>query len=429
MNSDDDIKKNLLERFFRYVKIDTQSDERSETYPSTKKQFDLLNLLAEELRGLELADVRQDEWGYVMATVPGNLPADLSRSVPTIGFLSHVDTSPDVTGAHVKPQVIESYDGGVLVLPGDTSQTIDPAELPWMKTAVGHTVVTTDGTTLLGADDKAGVSEIMTAVTFLMAHPEIPHGPIAIAFTPDEEIGKGTKYFDTERFGAKYAYTIDGSEGGGIQHETFSADSAEIVIRGRSQHPGYAKGKMVNALKLAAELVARLPKDALSPETTEEREGYIHPVRIEGAVEEARINFILRDFEDTKLLEHRAFLEGLASEIAALDNRAEVTVSFSESYRNMRETISKVPFIVEYAEEAIRRVDLEPFSEPVRGGTDGSRLTAMGLPTPNLFTGGQNYHSRREWVDVYYMVKSVRMIVELVKLWGERGEPSGSAQE
>lgn len=422
MNIDADVKKDVLERFLRYVKIDTQSDEQSDTYPSTRKQFDLLNLLAEELRGLGLTDVRQDEYGYIMATLPSTLPPEHAVEVPTIGFLAHVDTSPDVTGANVKPQIIESYDGSVIQLPADPAQQIDPEEIPALRKVVGHTLVTTDGTTLLGADDKAGVAEIMTAVTYLLAHPEIAHGPIAIAFTPDEEIGRGTKYFDIEKFGAKFAYTIDGGEGGGIQHETFSADSAEIVITGRSQHPGYAKGKMVNAIKIAAEIVARLPRETLSPETTEAREGYVHPVRIQGSVEEARVSFILRDFDEEKLLEYRKLLEGLAAEAKAIDERAEVEITYSESYRNMRQTISKVPFIVDYAEEAIRRAGLEPFSEPVRGGTDGSRLTAMGLPTPNLFTGGYNYHSRREWADVNHMVNAVQMVVELVQVWAERGD-------
>lgn len=422
MNFDADIKKDVLERLLRYVKIDTQSDERSDSYPSTRKQLDLLNILAEELRGLGLVGVSQDEFGYVTATMPSTLKSDHPRVVPTIGFLAHVDTSPDVSGANVKPQVIDSYDGGVITLSNESSQVIDPEEIPGLKTAVGHTLVTTDGTTLLGGDDKAGVAEIMTAVTYLLAHPEVEHGPIALAFTPDEEIGRGTLHFDIERFGAKYAYTIDGGEGGGIQHETFSADSAEIVIKGRSQHPGYAKGKMVNAVKLAAEIVARLPRDRLSPETTEGREGYVHPVRIQGTVEEAKLNFILRDFEEEKLMEYRSMLEGLVAEVGGFDGRAEIEISFSESYRNMRKTIDEVPFIVEYAEEAIRRTGIEPFAEPVRGGTDGSRLTAMGLPTPNLFTGCQNYHSRREWADVDFMTKSVQMIVELAQVWAERGE-------
>jgi tripeptide aminopeptidase len=421
MDFEIDIKKDVLDRFLRYVQIDTQSDERSETYPSTARQHDLLNLLAEELRGLGVADVRKDEHGYVMATLPGNLTADHPGRVPAIGFLAHVDTSPDVSGTDVKPRIIERYEGGTIVLSED--QKIDPEEIPALKNVVGHTLVTTDGTTLLGADDKAGVAEIMTAVAVLQAHPEVRHGPICIAFTPDEEIGHGTKHFSIERFGAKYAYTIDGGEGGSIQHETFSADSAEVVIKGRSQHPGYAKGKLVNAIKLAAELVGRLPRERLSPETTEGREGYVHPVRIEGMVEEAKVNFILRDFDDDQLAQHRELLARLVAEVGALDPRAEVSISFSESYRNMRDKIREAPFTVEYAEEAIRRVGLQPFSDPVRGGTDGSRLTAQGLPTPNLFTGGYNYHSRREWADADEMVKAVQMIVELIGVWAERGEP------
>lgn len=416
------IKQDVLTRFLRYVQIDTESDPRSSTYPSTAKQFDLLNLLAQELRELGVEDVRQDKYGYVMATLPSRLGDEHARSVPTIGFLAHVDTSPDVTGANVKPQLIESYQGGVITLSGDPTQTLDPAELSDLNDALGNTLVTTDGTTLLGADDKAGVAEIMTTVAYLLAHPEIKHGPLAIAFTPDEEIGRGTTYFDINKFGAKYAYTLDGSVAGAIEHETFSADSAVVTIQGRSQHPGYAKGMMVNAIKLAGSYIARLPQGRLSPETTEHYEGYIHPTGIEGNVEKTIIRFILRDFDDAKLLEYRQMLEHIAQEVNALDKRAEITVKFSESYRNMRSEISKVPHIVEYAEEAIRRVGLTPFSKPVRGGTDGSRLTAMGLPTPNLFTGGHNYHSRREWANVDEMVQAVQTIVELAKIWVERGE-------
>lgn len=416
------IKQDVLTRFLRYVQIDTESDPRSSSYPSTAKQFDLLNLLAQELREFGVADVRQDEYGYVMATLPSRLGDERTKSVPMIGFLAHVDTSPDVTGANVKPQLIESYQGGVITLPADPTQTLDPAELSDLKDALGHTLVTTDGTTLLGADDKAGVAEIMTAVAYLLAHPEIKHGPLAIAFTPDEEIGRGTTYFDINQFGAKYAYTLDGSTAGAIEHETFSADSAVVTIQGRSQHPGYAKGMMVNAVKLAGEYLMRLPQGRLSPETTEHYEGYIHPTGVEGNVEKTIIRFILRDFDDEKLLEYRQLLETIAQEVNALDKRAEISVEFSESYRNMRAEISKVPHIVEYAEEAIRRVGLTPFSKPVRGGTDGSRLTAMGLPTPNLFTGGHNYHSRREWANVDEMVQAVQTVVELAKIWVERGE-------
>jgi tripeptide aminopeptidase len=423
-----DIKQDVLERFLRYVQIDTQSDENSESYPSTAKQLDLLNLLAAELREMGVEDVRQDEYGYVMATLPGNLShSRRGTEVPTVGFLAHVDTSQDVSGANVRPQVIERYEGGPIELPGEPGLYIHPADSPELNRCTGHTLVTTDGTTLLGADDKAGVAEIMTAVAYLLAHPEIERGPVAVAFNPDEEIGRGTDYLDLEAFGARYAYTLDGSTVGGIQHETFSADQAIITFRGRSQHPGTSKGKMVNSIKLAAEFVSRLPKERLSPESTSGYEGFVHPYIIEGNVEETSLKLILRDFSEDKLMEYRVFLQGLAEEAAHLDDRSEVTLEIKEQYRNMRDTLNRVPHVVEYAEEAIRRVGLEPFSEPVRGGTDGSRLTAKGLPTPNLFTGGQDYHSRREWVSADNMVLAVGMIVELVKLWGEQGEPQPPA--
>jgi tripeptide aminopeptidase len=334
-----------------------------------------------------------------------------------------VDTSPDVSGKDVKPQIIDRYEGGVIELPGAPDQHIDPAEEPMLARAVGHTLVTSDGTTLLGADDKAGVAEIMTAVAYLMAHPEMEHGPLAIAFTPDEEIGKGTEHFDLERFGARYAYTVDGAEAGCLEQETFSGDAAEVIIEGRSQHPGLAKGKMVNAIKLAGEFIARLPQGRLSPETTEGREGFIHPTNVEGSVQRAVISFILRDFATPKLGEYRALLEAVAAEVGRIDERAKIRVEFSESYRNMRDAIAAVPFLVGHAEEAIRRVGLEPFFEAVRGGTDGARLTALGLPTPNLFTGGHNYHSRREWANVDEMAKAVETIIELVQIWAERGVP------
>ena len=413
----------VLERFLRYVQIDTTSDPDSESYPSTAKQLDLLDLLAGELRAMGL-DATRDEWGYVMATLPATLPDDVlaERDVPTIGFVAHVDTSPEVSGTNVRPQVIERYAGGVIELPGDPAQRIDPAEQVDLAECVGHTLVTSDGTTLLGADDKAGVAEIMAAVEYLLAHPEIERGPIAIGFTPDEEIGRGTDYFDIERFGARYAYTLDGGKAGTYEYETFSADSALLTVRGRNQHPGTSKDKMVNALKLAAAFIERLPHDRLSPETTEGYEGFVHPYHIEGGVEEVRVKILLRDFADEKLTEYRHFLESVAQQIRALEPRAEVTLEYTESYRNMRDALNRVPHVVEYAAEAIRRLGLDPVAEPIRGGTDGSRLTAMGLPTPNLFTGGRNYHSKREWACADEMALAVQMIVELAQLWGERGE-------
>jgi tripeptide aminopeptidase len=425
MSSHHDLKPDVLRRFLGYVQLDTQSDPRAEGYPSTPKQLELLGLLADELRALDVPEVRQEEFGYVMARLPSTLKPGRSNKVdpPTIGFLAHVDTSPDVSGTNVKPQVIERYDGGVVKLPGAPDERLDPGELPDLLDCKGHTIVTSDGTTLLGADDKSGVAVIMTMAAYLMAHPEIEHGPVVIGFTPDEEIGRGTEHFDIQRFGATYAYTLDGARAGSIEQETFSGDAAEVVIEGRSQHPGYAKGKMVNAIKLAAEYVARLPKNRLSPETTDGREGYVHPTTLQGTVERAVIQFILRDFDDAKLLGHREVLKQIATEVARLDERATVRVEFSESYRNMRAALSKVPFVVTHAEEAIRRVGLEPFLEPIRGGTDGSRLTAMGLPTPNLFTGSHNYHSRREWADADEMALAVLMLVELTKVWAERGAP------
>ncbi|MGH2542124.1 MAG: peptidase T [Ardenticatenaceae bacterium] len=420
------MKSDVLERFLRYVQIDTQSAEGAERYPSTAKQLELLTLLANELRQMGVEDVRQDAYGYVMATLPGTLPAGHpnANNVPTIGFLAHVDTSPEVSGANVKPQVIESYGGGVITLPGDSTQRLDPAELTDLERSVGHTLVTTDGTTLLGADDKAGVAEIMSAVAYLLAHPEVEHGPIAVAFTPDEEVGRGTTYFDLEAFGARYAYTMDGSRAGEIQQETFSADLATITFHGRNQHPGTAQGKMVNSIKFAAAFLARLPTDHLSPESTSGYEGFLHPYQIEGGVEQSMLKVLLRDFNDEKLVEYRTFLQGIAEEIGTLDERLEIALEFKEQYRNMRDTLHKVPHVIAYAEEAVRRAGLEPHATPVRGGTDGSRLTAMGLPTPNLFTGGSNYHSLREWASADTMAKAVQMIVELVKVWGERGEPA-----
>ncbi|MBI4705116.1 MAG: peptidase T [Deltaproteobacteria bacterium] len=418
-------KPEVLARLLRYVRIDTQSDDRNETFPSTPGQLTLLGMLADELRAMGVPRVVQDEHGYVMALLPGTISPEAARrrAVPTVGFLAHVDTSPDVSGKDVLPQVIERYDGGVIRLPGAPEVVIDPAEHPELGAVVGHGIVTSDGTTLLGADDKAGVAEIMTAVAHLAAHREIERGPVAVAFTPDEEIGRGTSRFDVAGFGASYAYTLDGSAGGAVESETFSGDAAEVTIDGRSEHPGKAKGKMVSAMKLAGELLARLPKDRLCPEATEDREGFIHPTRVVGNVQRAVVSFILRDFETPRLADQRRLIEDLCAEVGRLDPRARVKVEFSESYRNMRDALREVPFVVAYAEDAIRRTGLAPYFEPIRGGTDGARLTAMGLPTPNLFTGGYNYHSCREWASVDYMAQAVQMVVELVQIWAERGLP------
>ncbi len=405
-------------RFMRYVQVDTQSAEDAETYPSTEKQLDLLRMLADELRELGAEDVELDEYGYVMATVP----ATVDHDVPTIGFLAHVDTSPSVTGANVKPQRTR-YEGGRLTLPADPSQVLDPAEMPELEHHVGHDLITTDGTTLLGADDKAGIAEIMAAASYLIGHPEVPHGRLRLAFNPDEEVGTGTQYFDLERFGATAAYTLDGSTAGELQHETFSAAGVRMRIKGRSIHPGWAKDRMVNAVKLAAEILTRLPKDTLSPETTEGREGYVHPNMISGEDGEVELRFIVRDFEDDVLEQHVQLLRDIASEVAALDSRATVDVESSITYRNPRAVLRERPEILGAAEEAVRRVGLEVLETPIRGGTDGSQLTLRGLPTPNVFTGGQQAHSQREWICVEDMGLAAATVIEIAKVWAERGGP------
>jgi tripeptide aminopeptidase len=402
----------VLERFLRYVKVDTQSDSDSETYPSTAKQLDLGRILADELRAAGLEDVELTEHGYVFATLPGS-------AGPTVGLIAHVDTSSDESGTNVKPQVVRNYDGGDIVMPGDTRKVLRAADNPMLAENVGNDIVTTDGTTLLGADDKAGVAEIMGAVAYLAAHPEIEHAPIRVAFTVDEEVGRGVDHFDIDAFGADFAYTLDGSEIGRIDDENFSASEVRIRIEGHSVHPGTAKDKLVNAIKLAANIVERLPRDSLSPETTEAREGFVHPVRITGTVAEAELRFIVRDFDSGKLEEHVQLLRDLAEEVAAEEPRAEVTVTVEESYRNMKEFLDADPAVTEAAEEATRRAGIEPWREPIRGGTDGTMLSARGLLTPNIFTGGHQYHSVLEWASVQEMAGSAATIVELAKLWAE----------
>lgn len=401
----------VLERFLRYVRIDTQSDDDSKTVPSTAKQRDLGELLARELGDAGFADANLDEHGCVFATLPG------SRG-PTIGLIAHVDTSPDESGTNVQPQVVR-YEGGDIQLPGDPRQAIRPSESVLLAERVGHDIVTTDGTTLLGADDKAGVAEIMAAVAYLAQHPEIEHAPIRVGFTVDEEVGRGVDHFDIGKFGANFAYTADGAEIGRIDEETFSASEVRVRIEGHSVHPGTSKGKMVNSIKLAAQLIERLPTDRLSPETTEEREGFVHPYRISGGAAETTIAFIVRDFDRAKLHEHEELLRGLAAEIEREEPRARVHVEVEESYRNMKEFLDARPRILDAAEEATRRAGLEPTRGAIRGGTDGAMLSARGLLTPNVFTGGQEYHSVREWVSVQDMAASAATLVELAKLWAE----------
>jgi tripeptide aminopeptidase len=402
------------ERFLRYVRIDTQSDEDSETYPSTEKQLDLLRLLVDELKDAGLANAAIDEHSYVTATVP----ATVDHEAPTIAFFAHVDTAREASGAGVKPQRIR-YEGGEIVL-GDSGQVIKPSESPQLEQHAGHELITTDGTTLLGADDKSGVAEIVAAVAYLQAHPEIPHGLVKVAFNPDEEVGRGVIHFPVDTFGAVAAYTVDGPGAGEVQSETFSGAQVRMYIRGRSIHPGLAKGELVNAIKLAAAIVEKLPKDSRSPETTEERAGYVHPVVISGDSSEVELRFIARDFENDLLDGHVEFLRGIAAEVAATDERCSIEVESRIQYRNMRDTLEHHPEIVANLEEAVRRIGLEPKRTAIRGGTDGSALTELGLPTPNIFTGGHDAHSEREWICIEDMGLAAATIVELAKIWAEQ---------
>jgi tripeptide aminopeptidase len=407
----------VLQRFLRYVTYDTQSDEKSTTFPSTEKQLVLLRALTDELRAIGVADASIDEHGYVMATIP---PTTKKIGVPAIGFLAHVDTSPEMPGAGVTPIVHRAYDGRDLLLPDDPAAVLRLRDIPALADQMGHDIVTASGTTLLGADNKAGVAEIMTAAAFLVAHPEIPHGTVRLAFTPDEEIGRGTAHFDVKRFGAHCAYTMDGGSRGEVEMESFSADAMTLTFHGFNTHPGYAKGRMVNAIKMAAHFIDRLPKDTMSPETTDGLEGFVHPYVVTASVDTTSVRVLIRDFVTAALKEKEAALEALAREVAAGYPGARVEVAVEESYRNMKEVLDQHPAIVEHAREAIRRAGLEPRSHPIRGGTDGSRLSFMGLPTPNLFAGEHNFHSRLEWVSVQDMEKAVEVIVHLCRVWEEK---------
>jgi tripeptide aminopeptidase len=413
----DELRAPVLERFLRYVRFDTQSNEASTSYPSTEKQLVLLNALVGELRGLGLADAAIDEWGYVTATVPATSGAE---AVPVIGFLAHVDTSPEMSGAEVKPIVHRDYRGQDLVLPDDPTAVLRFADNPALAEQIGQEIVTASGLTLLGADNKAGVAEIVTAVDYLLRHPELAHGPIRIGFTPDEEVGRGTAHFDVAKFGARFAYTVDGETLGEIQQESFSADTMVVTFQGFNTHPGYARGRMVNAIKVASDFVARLPRAALSPETTAEREGYVHPYVFEGGVERTTVRMLIRDFATAELAAKESFLVELARATAADWPGATVETRVEESYRNMREILDQHPEVAANAREAIRRAGLEVREHPIRGGTDGSRLCFMGLPTPNIFAGEHNFHSRLEWVSAQDMELAAKVIVELAKVWEER---------
>jgi len=406
----------VLERFVRYARIDTQSAQGSTTCPSTLKQLVLLDLLVHELRALGVRDAARNEQGVVFATIPAT---SKKPNVPTIGLVAHVDTSPDASGAGVKPIVHRGWKGQDIVLPDDPAAVIDVRKHPELSHQIGNDIVTASGTTLLGADDKAGVAEIMAAVEHLMRHPDIPHGSIRVAFTPDEEIGAGTDHFDVPAFGAVCAYTMDGGERGKIDVQTFSGDTMIVAFQGFVTHPGTAKGRLINAAKIASDFVTRLPKDT-SPETTSDLEGYLHPVRIEAEVDTASVTFIVRDFETPGLVVKEALIERIARATVAAWPGSSVSVRVEEGYRNFKEVLDRHPEILENAREAYRRVGLQPEDAAIRGGTDGSRLSYMGLPTPNLFTGGHNYHSRLEWVSVQDMEKAVEMIVQLCRVWEER---------
>ena len=410
------IQHTVLERFLRYVVIDTQSDPASPTCPSTEKQKDLGRLLARELKEMGLADAHLDEHGYVYATIP----ATTSKKVPVICFCSHMDTSPDVTGKDVKPQIVKNYQGGDIVLPADKSQIIRFSEHPVLADQIGNDIVTTDGTTLLGADNKAGVAEIMDAAKFLIDNPQIKHGTIKILFTPDEEIGRGVDKVDLKKLGADFAYTMDGESAGNIEDETFSADGATITIEGVSTHPGFAKGKMEHAIKIAAAIIDRLPKDTCSPETTEGKEGFLHPIGISGTLEKATIGFIVRDFTDEGLREKEALLEGVVKSVMKDYPHSTWRMDVKPQYRNMKEVIDRHPETVDYAIEAIERAGLVPVRSSIRGGTDGSRLSFMGLPCPNIFAGEHAFHSRLEWVSRQDMEKAAETIVHLAMIWEER---------
>jgi tripeptide aminopeptidase len=402
----------LLERFCRYVRIDTQADEASRTYPSTPGQLELGRLLAAELRDLGLRDAAQDEHGIVLAMLPATVP-----DAPTIAWIAHVDTSPETSGRNVRPIVHQRYDGRDIVLPGDPSKVLRTAENPELLPLAGKTIITTDGTTLLGADDKAGVAVIMEAVATLLAHPERPRGPVRICFTCDEEIGRGIDHVDLDRLGAVVGYTLDGGGVGEIDGETFSADLAVVTIRGINIHPSIAKGRMVNAIRLAGMFLDSLPQKSLSPETTADREGFLHPYRIEGGVAEVALRILLRDFDTARLADHAAVLHTAARTLVTEFPRAVIDVQVTPQYRNMADGLAKEPRALEYAEEAMRRAGVVPRRTIVRGGTDGSRLTEKGLPTPNLSCGEHNLHSPLEWTCLEEMTTAVDVLVELAGVW------------
>ena len=403
------------ERFLRYVQIDTQSDPLSKSNPSTEKQKDLSRILVEELKQIGVTDAHMDEWGYVYATIPSNT----EKKVPVICFCAHVDTAPDCSGTGVKPIVHKNYQGHDIILPDDETQILKPADYPYLQTQIGNDIITASGKTLLGSDDKAGVAEIMDLANFLMTNKDVKHGGVKILFTPDEEVGRGTEKVDLKKLGADFAYTLDGGDAGSLEDETFSADGVQVIIQGVIAHPGYAKGKMINAMKIAGEILAALPKDRLSPESTEGKRGFIHPVRLEGIAEKCTIEFIIRDFETKGLQKKEDYLRTQIEELMRLYPKASFEYKVTEQYRNMKEVLLLHPEVVDHAKEAIKRTGLKVKMESIRGGTDGSRLSFMGLPCPNLFAGEQAIHSKLEFISVQDMNKAVETMVHLINIWEE----------
>lgn len=405
----------LAERFMRYVRIDTQSDPDSNSFPTTEKQKDLSVILLKELKDMNLS-AEMDQFGYVYATIPSNS----KKKVPVIAFCSHVDTAPDCSGMNVKPILHRNYEGQNIILPDDHSQVLKTSDSPYLNEHIGHDIITASGTTLLGADDKSGVAIIMQAAQFLVKNPQFIHGEIRIVFTPDEEVGKGTAKINMKKLGAQFGYTLDGGEAGSLEDETFSADAATLVIHGVIAHPGYAKNKLVNAMKVAGAILDALPKNEWSPETTEKKEGFVHPVALNGIAEKTTIQFIVRDFVTARLEEHHARLEKLAESVVEKFTGATMEYSKKEQYRNMKEVLDKHPEVVDNAAEAIRRTGLKVNTESIRGGTDGSRLSFMGLPCPNIFTGMQNIHSKQEWIGVKDMMLATETILHLCAIWEEK---------
>jgi tripeptide aminopeptidase len=403
----------VLERFLRYVQIDTTADPNSESFPSSMKQKDLARVLVEELKALGLEDAEMDEWGYVFATIPSNS----TKKIPTLCFCAHMDTAPDCSGTNVKPIVHKKWDGSPIVLPDDSEQIITKERHVYLQERIGDDIVTASGTTLLGADDKAGVAIIVDFAHYMQQNPQIPHGKIRILFTPDEEVGRGVEHLDMKKLNADFGYTLDSGERGAIEDESFSADAMTFTITGVSAHPGYAKGKMVHAAKIAGKFLAALPLDEWCPEATTDREGFVHPTHVSGGLEEAIISFIIRDHDTAKLAEHESRLEGILKQILNDFPGATYDIKVVEQYRNMKEIIKDVPFVTDYAIEAMKRAGVTPKPTIIRGGTDGSRLSFMGLPCPNLFTGEMGIHSRQEYVSVQDMQKAVDTLVELVQIW------------